>query len=94
MTNKNLRVLKTKRKLLDALIDLKQAEHKKITISKLIQHAHITRGTFYLHYHDCNDFLHAINLQIVDTLFDSCMIEDENQQRYLFFRTSFNPHPK
>ena len=36
MTNKNLRVLKTKRKLLDALIELKQAEHKKITISKLI----------------------------------------------------------
>lgn len=46
MTNKNLRVLKTKRKLLDALIELKQAEHKKITISKLIQHAHITRGPF------------------------------------------------
>ena len=85
MTNKNLRVLKTKRKLLDALIELKQAEHKKITISKLIQHAHITRGTFYLHYHDCDDFLHAINIQIVDTLFEACMIEDDDQQRYFSF---------
>ena len=64
MTNNNLRVLKTKRKLLDALVELNREDQKKITISKLIQRSHITRGTFYIHYHDCDDFFHAINIQI------------------------------
>lgn len=82
MTNNNLRVLKTKRKLLDALVELKREDQKKITISKLIQRSHITRGTFYIHYHDCDDFFHAINIQIVEELFGACMVKDENGQEH------------
>lgn len=50
---KDLRVIKTKERLHDALIVILQEKNlDKITISELCKKASVNRGTFYLHYQD------------------------------------------
>ena len=50
---KDLRVIKTKASLQEALIELLQdKELDKISISELCKKANVNRGTFYLHYQD------------------------------------------
>ena len=50
---KDLRVIKTKASLQEALIELLQEkELDKISISELCKKANVNRGTFYLHYQD------------------------------------------
>ena len=50
---KDLRVIKTKASLQEALINLLQEkELDKISISELCKKANVNRGTFYLHYQD------------------------------------------
>ena len=53
---KDLRVIKTKAHLQEALLQLlKEKALDKITISELCKLANINRGTFYLHYHDLSE---------------------------------------
>lgn len=50
---KDLRVIKTKAHLQEALLQLlKEKALDKITISELCKRANVNRGTFYLHYQD------------------------------------------
>ena len=53
---KDLRVIKTKAHLQEALLQLlKEKALDKITISELCKRANVNRGTFYLHYHDISE---------------------------------------
>ena len=53
---KDLRILKTKASLQEALIELLQEkELDKISISELCKKANVNRGTFYLHYQDITE---------------------------------------
>ena len=52
----DLRVIKTKRAILNALIELLQKKCiDKITVTELAHKAEINKGTFYLHYSDMHD---------------------------------------
>lgn len=46
-----------------------------ISVQKITDTAHITRGTFYLHYKDKQDFVSRVMQKIIDELFDNVMIE-------------------
>lgn len=77
MTNKKLdpRVLKTRLNLRHALGYLMQKEDlQDISVQKITDTAHITRGTFYLHYKDKQDFVSRVMQEIIDELFDNVMI--------------------
>ncbi len=55
----DLRVIKTKNALLDAMMTLLKAKPlEKITVSDLCEAASIRRATFYAHFRDKEDFLH------------------------------------
>ncbi|MDO4547228.1 MAG: TetR/AcrR family transcriptional regulator [Clostridia bacterium] len=54
----DLREQKTKKALLSALYTMLEKKHySTITISDLVQLANVSRGTFYFHYCDINDFI-------------------------------------
>lgn len=60
MADKKLdpRVIKTRTNLRHALVYLMQNEKiDNISVQKITETAHITRGTFYLHYKDKKDFV-------------------------------------
>lgn len=73
------RVLKTRNNLRRALVFLIQQEPlESISVQKITQTAHITRGTFYLHYKDKQDFIEATLQDFIDEFFGSVMYIPEN----------------
>lgn len=75
MKKVDMRVLVTKRLLLEALIKLlKEKNVNEITIKELTDTAGINRGSFYQHYKSIDDLIDEIN----QTIIDKCFGEDEN----------------
>ncbi|PWG00937.1 TetR/AcrR family transcriptional regulator [Levilactobacillus bambusae] len=69
------RVTKTREKLTAALIDLmNEAPLEKISVQKLTTRAHVTRGTFYLHYQDKNDFIQQLMSRTLDEWLESARV--------------------
>ena len=65
------RVVKTQTNLRRALVYLMQHEKlENISVQKITKTANITRGTFYLHYRDKQDFVEAAMNGIIDQLFE------------------------
>ncbi|MCY9092728.1 TetR/AcrR family transcriptional regulator C-terminal domain-containing protein [Bacillus mojavensis] len=63
------RVKRTNKFLRDALIALlKEKEANSITIQEITEKADLTRGTFYLHYRDKQDFLFQSMTEVLDNL--------------------------
>lgn len=72
------RVVKTRLNLRHALVFLMQSEKlDDISVQKITETAHITRGTFYLHYKDKHDFISRAMQEIIDELFDNVMINND-----------------
>lgn len=69
------RVIKTRNNLRRALVSLMQRESlSSISVQKITETAHITRGTFYLHYKDKQDFIQTALQDFIDDLFANVMI--------------------
>ncbi|KRM59618.1 TetR/AcrR family transcriptional regulator [Secundilactobacillus malefermentans] len=68
-------MVKTRKNLKNALIEL-LGEHKisEISIQKITDTAHVTRGTFYLHYEDKNDFISRTLAEIMTGFFDAVIV--------------------
>ncbi|MGN0446055.1 MAG: TetR/AcrR family transcriptional regulator [Acutalibacteraceae bacterium] len=63
------RVLRTKRMLKDALLELlKDSEIEEITISELCRKADVNRNTFYAHYSVPADLLREIEDDLVSSI--------------------------
>jgi len=63
------RIKRTKRFLIDALTELlKEKDINSITVQDLTQKADLTRGTFYLHYADMDEFLYNSMYDILNEL--------------------------
>lgn len=70
------RVVKTRTNLRRALVYLMQNEKiDSISVQKITETAHITRGTFYLHYKDKKDFVKKVMDEIINEFFDSVMVD-------------------
>lgn len=70
------RVVKTQTNLRRALVYLMQHEKlENISVQKITKTANITRGTFYLHYRDKQDFVEAAMNGIIDQLFEHVLEE-------------------
>ncbi|QBO36896.1 TetR/AcrR family transcriptional regulator [Periweissella cryptocerci] len=69
-TKTDPRVLKTRNSLKRALVKLmREYKLQYITVQKITEEANITRGTFYLHYHDKEDFVQRAMQEIIDDFF-------------------------
>ncbi|GKT02899.1 TetR/AcrR family transcriptional regulator [Furfurilactobacillus sp. WILCCON 0119] len=70
------RVVKTRSSLKVALISLmQQYKIENISVQKITETAHITRGTFYLHYKDKRDFISRAMTEILDDFFEVVITE-------------------
>lgn len=70
------RVVKTRNNLKQALVHLmKEYKIENISVQKITETASITRGTFYLHYKDKQDFIDRAMNGILDDFFENVMIE-------------------
>lgn len=72
------RVIKTRNSLrkAKALVYLMRREKlEDISVQKITETANITRGTFYLHYKDKQDFIQSAIQEIVDDFFNQVMID-------------------
>ena len=49
-----------------------------ISVQKITETANITRGTFYLHYKDKQDFIESAISHILDEFFDQVMVDSED----------------
>ncbi|MFD2043126.1 TetR/AcrR family transcriptional regulator [Ornithinibacillus salinisoli] len=68
------RINKSKHALKDALLSLmEKSDFKKITITEIVQHADLNRGTFYKHYYTKEDLL--------EELIDDVMLDLMNSYR-------------
>ena len=87
------RVLRTRKMLLDGLMDLlKEKDIKDISVKELADYVNINRCTFYLHYKDVYDMLEKIEMELVDdfnTMLDSCIDTAPNPDPYPFMCTFF-----
>lgn len=54
---------------------MKQYKIENISVQKITEKASITRGTFYLHYKDKQDFIERSLNEILDDFFDAVMID-------------------
>lgn len=73
------RVIKTRTNLRRALVYLMQTEKiDNISVQKITETAHITRGTFYLHYKNKDDFVSKAMDEIINEFFDAVMIDSVN----------------
>ncbi|HAT54045.1 MAG TPA: TetR family transcriptional regulator [Lactobacillus sp.] len=83
------RVIKTRSSLKTALISLmQQYKIENISVQKITETAHITRGTFYLHYKDKRDFIARAMTEILDDFFDN-VVDDGTAslpERYAFLK--------
>lgn len=74
------RVIKTRSSLKAALINLmQQYKIENISVQKITETAHITRGTFYLHYKDKRDFIASAMTEILDDFFNAVMIDSTDR---------------
>ena len=78
---KDLRILKTKASLQEALIELLQEkELDKISISVLCKKANVNRGTFYLHYQDVaelfEEYFHDMTEDLRIAYFEPYLLTD------------------
>ncbi|WP_019240623.1 MULTISPECIES: TetR/AcrR family transcriptional regulator [Bacillus] len=72
MKNNNRKVTKSKKSLKDALLSLmKKKDFNKITITDLINHADLNRGTFYKHYQTKEELLNEIIDEVIEDLIHS-----------------------
>lgn len=70
------RVVKTRNNLKKALVRLmRHYKIENISVQKITETAAITRGTFYLHYKDKQDFINRAMSEILDDFFDDVMID-------------------
>ena len=70
------RVIKTRNSLRKALVYLMRCEKlEDISVQKITETANITRGTFYLHYKDKQDFIQSAIQEIIDDFFNQVMID-------------------
>lgn len=70
------RVVKTRNNLKKALVRLmRHYKIENISVQKITETAVITRGTFYLHYKDKQDFINRAMSEILDDFFDDVMID-------------------
>lgn len=75
---KDPRVIKTRTSLYKALVYLLQREKlSNISVQKITETARVTRGTFYLHYKDKQDFVESAINSILNEFFDSVLIKQE-----------------
>lgn len=73
------RVVKTRTNLRKALVYLMRREMiEDISVQKITETANITRGTFYLHYKDKQDFIESAISHILDEFFDQVMVDSED----------------
>lgn len=73
------RVIKTRNSLRKALVYLMRREKiENISVQKITETANITRGTFYLHYRDKQDFIESAMKDILDDFFDQVMVDSED----------------
>lgn len=65
----DLREQKTKKALRSALFTLLEKKHySSITISDLVRIANVSRGAFYFHYYDINDFIEQVVKEELDKI--------------------------
>lgn len=86
------RVIKTRNNLRRALVSLMQRESlSSISVQKITETAHITRGTFYLHYKDKQDFIQTALQDFIDDLFANVMItpSDRRASRVFSLKCAF-----
>lgn len=73
------RVIKTRNSLRKALVYLMRRDKiENISVQKITETANITRGTFYLHYRDKQDFIESAMKDILDDFFAQVMVDSEN----------------
>ncbi|QIL45607.1 TetR family transcriptional regulator [Vagococcus coleopterorum] len=74
------RVLKTRRKLKNAfLVLLRTKKISEVNVKDLTQTAEVTRGTFYLHFKDKEEFIETTMTELITDFFEAVMFEKENQ---------------
>jgi AcrR family transcriptional regulator len=84
----DLRVIKTKRAIREALLKLvKEKDFAKVSVRDLCAYAEINRGTFYLHYQDKYDLLERIEQELLHTL------RDMMTRRMAYKMEHLNSHP-
>ncbi|MDE5984996.1 MAG: TetR/AcrR family transcriptional regulator [Eubacterium sp.] len=70
-------VIKSKESIKQAFLDLrKDKDLHKITVTQIIDHANISKGTFYAHYADIYDLQEQIEYEIIEKIFSG--IENES----------------
>lgn len=85
------RVIKTRNSLRKALVYLMRREKlEDISVQKITETANITRGTFYLHYKDKQDFIQSAIQEIIDDFFNQVMI-DSNFSKERTVKVFFTP---
>lgn len=73
------RVVKTRNSLRKALVYLMRRERiEDISVQKITETASITRGTFYLHYKDKQDFIKSAIKEILDDFFAEVMVDSDD----------------
>ncbi|TWT14494.1 TetR/AcrR family transcriptional regulator [Streptococcus sp. sy010] len=69
MNNQDLRVIKTKKNIIDSFIVLlNEKPFSKITIQDILDRALINRATFYRHYLDKYDLAQQLNQQLIEQI--------------------------
>ena len=62
-------ILKTKKSLFDAFVELRsQKPLEKITVKEITDAAHISKQTFYLHYKDIYDLADQIESELIEQM--------------------------
>lgn len=89
------RIRKTKKLIEESLFTLmKDNPYRKIRISQIVDHADISRSTFYLHYETKDDLLFSVVDEIIDEYFESINQvirgHPENPTRLLFSKWQQN----
>lgn len=75
------RVVKTRNSLRKALVYLMRREKvEDISVQRITETANITRGTFYLHYKDKQDFIKSAMREILDDFFDQVMVDSDDSR--------------
>lgn len=75
------RVVKTRNSLRKALVYLMRREKiEDISVQRITETANITRGTFYLHYKDKQDFIQSAMKEVLDDFFGLVMVDIDDRR--------------
>ncbi|WP_019394497.1 TetR/AcrR family transcriptional regulator [Priestia filamentosa] len=81
------RIRRTSKYLRKALVELlKEKDVGAITIQEITERADLTRGTFYLHYQDKQDFLFQSMHEMLENLIEEVKAPKEENQQISFVR--------